>query len=183
MEAVEVIRLKFLISNFTLGQQHSAMWQTKMQLYKAGRRGKGQRFGGFGGEKKDNYAPGGGKNQQLGQHPMGPTNICFAHKAALLQFKGDLTTLPTLCFATLFYTLFHKSGVERQQAAAFCQCLDRHCRVGGRHALNTRPGSTRGGRCTLFLTMRCFQIFNNAVFRRCLEKKRLILWCQKSISE
>ena len=28
----------------------------------------------------------------------------------------------------------------------------------------------RGGRCSLFLTMQCFQILNDAIFRRCFEK-------------
>ena len=36
--------------------------------------------------------------------------------------------------------------------------------------LNATRG--RGGRCSLFLTMRCFPILNDAIFSRCLKKHR-----------
>ena len=32
------------------------------------------------------------------------------------------------------------------------------------------PTPDRGGRYSLFLTMQCFQILNDAIFRRCFEK-------------
>ena len=32
------------------------------------------------------------------------------------------------------------------------------------------PTPDRGGRYSLFLTMQCFQILNDAIFRRCSEK-------------